>query len=65
MENYQDVENLIALLDSKMGADGISRINLKVSEDIASGTVRQVSHHGRCDVGSVWATGEVRNETCG
>ena len=44
-----------------------THIKVKDSEEfllIASGTVRQVSYHGRCDVGSVWATGEVRNESC-
>ena len=63
MENYEDIENIIELLDSKMGIDGINRINLQMSEDLDSGEVAERYHHGRCDVGSPWATGKIRNES--
>ena len=61
MDNYNDVMNIIDLLDGKMGADGISRINLHVDDTVASGDVKEAYHHGRCDVGSPWATGTVGN----
>ena len=59
MENYEDIENIIELLDSKMGADGINRINLQMSDDMDQGEVAEMHHHGRCDVGSPWATGKI------
>jgi len=60
MKNYQDIENIINLLDEKMSS-GVSRINLHVDDSVSEGDVAEAYHHGRCDVGSVWATGEVRN----
>lgn len=59
MKNYQDIENIINLLDEKMSS-GVSRINLHVDDSVSEGDVAEAYHHGRCDVGSVWATGEVR-----
>ena len=50
MANEQDIENIIKLLDGK-AASGTNRINLNVSEDVSDGEVREVYHHGRCDVG--------------
>lgn len=60
MVNYQDVENIIELLDSRMES-GMSRINLHVEDTVAEGEVREMYHHGRCDVGSPWAKGTVGN----
>lgn len=60
MINYQDVENIIELLDSRMES-GTSRINLHVEDTVADGEVREMYHHGRCDVGSPWAKGTVGN----
>lgn len=57
----QDIENIIMLLDEKVSA-GVSRIKVDVSDEEDS--VKEVYHHGRCDVGSPWATGEVRNFDC-
>lgn len=57
----KDVENIIRLLDEKVSA-GVSRIKVDISEEEDS--VKEVYHHGRCDVGSPWATGKVRNFDC-
>ncbi|MDE6760245.1 MAG: hypothetical protein K2J90_06110 [Lachnospiraceae bacterium] len=57
----QDIENIIRLLDEKVSA-GVSRIKVDVSE--REDSVKEVYHHGRCDVGSPWATGKVRNFDC-
>ncbi|MCI8507044.1 MAG: hypothetical protein HFJ06_00570 [Lachnospiraceae bacterium] len=57
----QDIENIIKLLDEKVSA-GVSRIKVDVSE--GEDSVKEVYHHGRCDVGSPWATGKVRNFDC-
>lgn len=60
MVDYNDVENIIHLLDSRMEA-GTSRINLHVEDTVAAGETREVYHHGRCDVGSPWAKGTAGN----
>ena len=30
----------------------------------ADGEIKEVHHHGRCDVGSAWAKGTVKNPEC-
>lgn len=62
MEN-KDIENIIHLLDSKTES-GVSRIKINVSDKQAEESVEEKYHHGRCDVGSPWATGKVRNFDC-
>ena len=59
----QDIENIINILDSKAAA-GVSRIKVDVSDELREDTVKEEYHHGRCDVGSPWATGKVRNFDC-
>ena len=63
MSNEKDIENLIKLLDSKTES-GVSRINVKSTENIEEGTIKEIHHHGRCDVGSAWAKGTVTNPEC-
>ncbi len=58
-----DIDNIIALLDGKC-ENGVSRIKVEISEQQEAETIREVHHHGRCDVGSPWATGSVRNFDC-
>ena len=61
MDNYKDIQNIIDLLDGRMGESGISCINLHVDDTVSEGDVSEVYHHGRCDVGSPWAKGTVGN----
>ncbi|MCR5418247.1 MAG: hypothetical protein K6E84_04965 [Lachnospiraceae bacterium] len=56
----QDIEDMIALIDGKMDS-GVSRLKVKVSDELKAGTVKEQYHHGRCDVGSPWAKGTVSN----
>ena len=63
MTNEKDIENIIKLLDEKTDA-GVGRIKVNISENQTEGSVEEVHHHGRCDVGSPWATGKVRNFDC-
>ncbi len=63
MTNQQDIDNIIKILDEKAEA-GVGRIKVMVSEEQTAGSVEEVHHHGRCDVGSPWATGTVRNFDC-
>lgn len=52
-----DVENILRILD-EFAAGGESRMKLFVSDSPGEAAVRKVHHHGRCDIGSPWATGE-------
>ena len=52
------VEDIIQMLDS-MAQAGVSRIKLEASDEIAEGTAKKSYHHGRCDVGSPFATGKL------
>ena len=63
MNDEQDINNIIALLDGKCEA-GISRIKVNVSDEEAPESVSEQYHRGRCDVGSPWATGKVKNFDC-
>lgn len=56
MNNYQDIENIITLLDDRMES-GIARIKLQVDDTVQEGETLEAYHHGRCDVASVWAKG--------
>lgn len=60
MASDKDIENLIKMLDSKTEA-GISRINIQTSDQVVEGQTAEVHHHGRCDVGSCFAKGTVKN----
>lgn len=51
-------EELLKMLDSLTNA-GVSRIKVEMSEDLEEGTVKRAYHHGRCDVGSPFATGKL------
>ena len=58
----KDIENIIKMLDEASATT--ARINLNVAEDGNDGEIRKLKHHGRCDVGSAWATGKVKNPEC-
>lgn len=53
----KDIDNLIAILDGYVEQGG-SRLKLNVVEG-DSEVISKEYHHGRCDVGSPWARGEV------
>lgn len=53
-----EVDDVIRMLDN-MAQDGVSRIKVETSEEVADGAVRKAYHHGRCDVGSPFATGKL------
>lgn len=63
MDRNIDIDNIIELLDSK-SESGISRISLNISETQEESSIQEVYHHGRCDVGSPWATGKIKNFDC-
>ena len=53
-------DELIAMIEAQMNS-GVSRLKVEMSEEMEEGEIRSRYHHGRCDVGSVWADGSVRN----
>lgn len=52
------LEDVMKMLDSMTEA-GVSRLKVEVSEDMEEGMSRKAYHHGRCDVGSPFATGKL------
>lgn len=58
--NVMNEEDLIIALDSMMDS-GVSRLKIDMSEDISDGEMEKRYHHGRCDVGSPFATGKLFN----
>lgn len=59
----REIDEVINMLDSKT-EQGISRIGVHRVETEREDFVRDVHHHGRCDVGSPFARGTIRNYDC-
>ncbi len=53
-----DLDNVIHMLDS-MTEEGVSRIKVEMSDEVEEGMTEKAYHHGRCDVGSPFATGRL------
>ncbi len=52
----QEIDDIVNMLDGFIDKD-VSRFKITTSEDMKEGEVKEVYHHGRCDVGSPWAKG--------
>lgn len=63
MPTDKEIEDVINLLDGKT-LEGVSRIGIHRVETEREDYVREVHHHGRCDVGSPFADGSVGNFGC-
>ncbi len=50
------LDEVIKMLDSMTDA-GVSRIKVETSETVSEENAKKTYHHGRCDVGSPFATG--------
>ncbi|MCI9065973.1 MAG: hypothetical protein HFI53_08865 [Lachnospiraceae bacterium] len=53
-----EIEDVINMLDH-LAADGVSRVKVETSEKVTEGEMKKAYHHGRCDVGSPFATGRL------
>lgn len=53
-----EIDDVIKMLDN-LTEDGVSRIKVETSGEIAEGERKKAYHHGRCDVGSPFATGKL------
>ena len=53
-----DVEDITEILD-RLAQSGVSRMKVEIAEQMGEGEVKKAYHHGRCDVGSPFATGKL------
>ena len=63
MVTDEEIQAVIDMLDGKT-LDGVSRIGIHRVETEREDFVREVHHHGRCDIGSPFADGSVGNFPC-
>ena len=63
MATDREIDEVINMLDRKTN-EGISRIGIQRVETEREDFVRDVHHHGRCDIGSPFADGTIRNFGC-
>ncbi|MCR4739997.1 MAG: hypothetical protein K5886_07025 [Lachnospiraceae bacterium] len=63
MPTDKEIEEVINMLDRKTG-EGVSRIGVHRVETEREDFVKEVHHHGRCDIGSPFADGSVGNFGC-
>lgn len=54
----EQIDEVIQMLDSMADA-GVSRIKIETSNALEEGKKKKAYHHGRCDVGSPFATGKL------
>ncbi|MDE5908899.1 MAG: hypothetical protein K2H52_09215 [Lachnospiraceae bacterium] len=52
------VEEVMKMLDA-MAEKEISRMKVETSDLVEEGVTQKTYHHGRCDVGSPFATGQL------
>ncbi len=54
--NEKEIDDIVNMLDGFIDKD-VSRFKITTSEEMEEGEIKEVYHHGRCDVGSPWAKG--------
>ena len=54
----ENIDDVIKMLDG-MASKEISRMKIEISETVEEGKAERTYHHGRCDVGSPFATGKL------
>ncbi len=57
--NETDNINAIVNMLDTMTQTGVSRIKVETSGEVMEGDIQKAYHHGRCDVGSPFATGKL------
>ncbi len=53
-----EIDDVSRMLDTT-AKGSVSRIKVETSEEAAEGDIKKAYHHGRCDVGSPFATGKL------
>ncbi len=54
--NEKEIDDIVNMLDGFIDKN-VSRFKITTSEEMEEGEIKEVYHHGRCDVGSPWAKG--------
>lgn len=54
----ENIDDVIRMLDG-MADKEISRMKIETSAEIEEGETKRAYHHGRCDVGSPFASGKL------
>ena len=63
MPDDKEIDEIIAMLDGKT-EEGVSRIGVHRVETEREDFVKEVHHHGRCDVGSPFSKADFKNVSC-
>ena len=53
-----EIDEVFKLIDI-LTLDGVSRLKVVTSGEVSEGERKNAYHHGRCDVGSPFATGKL------
>lgn len=53
-----EIDEVIKMLDN-LASNEVSRMKIETSAEMKEGAVKKAYHHGRCDVGSPFATGNL------
>lgn len=56
--DMSELNDVIKMLDN-MAQKEVSRMKIEISEEVPEGSIKKEYHHGRCDVGSPFATGRL------
>lgn len=54
----ENIDDVIKMLDGMVTKE-ISRMKIETSGEVTEGEAKRTYHHGRCDVGSPFATGKL------
>lgn len=63
MPTEDEINEIVGMLDEKT-MSGVSRIGVHRVETEREDYIKEVHHYGRCDVGSPFAKGTIKNEPC-
>ena len=62
MNKETDIDNIVKMLDN-LTESGVSRLKVKISDELKEGETKREYHLGRCDIGSPYACGTPFNVT--
>ena len=54
----ENIDDVIRMLDGMVDKE-ISRMKIETSDEVEEGQEKKAYHHGRCDVGSPFASGKL------
>lgn len=54
----ENIDDVVRMLDGMVSKE-ISRMKIEISDELVEGQEKRAYHHGRCDIGSPFATGQL------